>query len=35
MDPYTDNALSIIPVSRDVNTIKTDEAHLILPLHAQ
>jgi putative SOS response-associated peptidase YedK len=35
MDPYPDNALSITPVSRDVNTIKTDEAHLILPLHAQ
>lgn len=35
MRPYPDHALSIAEVSRDVNTIKTDEARLITPIHAK
>jgi putative SOS response-associated peptidase YedK len=35
MQPYPDNALAISQVSRDVNTIKTDDARLITPIHAK
>ena len=35
MQPYPDNALTITEVSRDVNTIKTDDARLITPIHAK
>lgn len=35
MQPYPDNMLTISEVSRDVNTIKTDDARLITPLHAK
>jgi putative SOS response-associated peptidase YedK len=35
MQPYPDTLLTINEVSRDVNTIKTDEARLITPIHAK
>ena len=35
MQPYPDNTLTIAEVSRDVNTIKTDDARLITPIHAK
>lgn len=35
MQPYSDNMLLISEVSRDVNTIKTDDSRLITPIHAK
>lgn len=33
--PYEDNGLEIYEVSRDVNAVKTNDKHLILPLSSQ
>ncbi|MET0980081.1 MAG: SOS response-associated peptidase [Candidatus Saccharimonadales bacterium] len=33
MEPYPDDRLNITEVSRDVNAIKSDDAHLITPIH--
>jgi putative SOS response-associated peptidase YedK len=33
--PYEDNGLDMFPVSRDVNVVKTNDEHLILPLNSQ